>query len=305
MYIVNLLDTIKSLADPVRLRIAAVLLDGELSVNELVELTGMGQSRISRHLKILTDSGVLQCRRDGLWAFYSAAAAGEGQSFISSISSFLADDSFKEDREKAVSIRRARAEKSSRFFDKISGEWSSLKRLAIGDIDLDGEIVRRLEGYAVAADLGCGSGELAKSIALRDHRVIGVDSSAKMLDAAKRLFEAEGIMSDFRMGQLEHLPMRDGEADAGVVAMALHHLPEPSSALAELFRVIRSGGIAVIADYDAHEREQMREKHHDLWLGFSKKELSRMITAAGFSVAESETLRGGELGVHIITANKP
>lgn len=301
----ELLETLKSLADPVRLRIAAVLIDGELSVNELVELTGMGQSRISRHLKILTDSGVLQCRRDGLWAFYSASAAGEGQSFLLSISSFLTDASFSADREKACAIRRARAEKSSRFFDKISGEWSSLKKLAIGEIDLDAEIVRRLDGYAVAADLGCGSGELAKSIAMCHHRVIGVDSSAKMLDAAKRLFDADSLPSDFRMGQLEHLPMRDGEADAGVVAMALHHLPEPSSALAELFRVIRKGGIAVIADYDAHEREQMREKHYDLWLGFSKKELTRMTAAAGFSVAESKTLRGGELGVHIITANKP
>ena len=305
MYIVNLLDVIKSLSDPVRLRIVSVLLDGELSVNELVELTAMGQSRISRHLKILTDSGVLQCRRDGLWAFYSVHTSGESSAFISSISSFLKDPSFSLDRDKARELRSARAEKQSRFFDRISSQWTSLKRSAIGDIDLDREIVGRLKGFQVAADLGCGTGEIALSIARDGHRVIGVDSSTKMLDAAAKLFSDAGENADLRIGQIEHLPMRDGEADAAVLAMALHHIPGPSSAMAEIFRVIRSGGIAVIADYDSHTREEMREKHHDLWLGFSRDELARIIRSAGFTVSESETLRGSGLDIHIITAKKP
>jgi ArsR family transcriptional regulator len=305
MYIVNLLEVIKSLSDPVRLRIVSVLLDGELSVNEIVELTAMGQSRISRHLKILTDSCVLQCRRDGLWAFYSVNPAGESSSFVSSISPFLKDSAFSLDRDKARGLRTARVEKQSRFFDRISSQWISLKRSAIGDIDLDREIVGRLKGFPVAADLGCGTGELALTIARDGHRVIGVDASTKMLDAAAKIFSDAGEKPDLRIGQIEHLPMRDGEADAAVLAMALHHIPGPSSAMAELFRVIRRGGIAVIADYDSHTREEMREKHHDLWLGFPLEELSRIILGAGFIIAESVTLRGSGLDVHIITAKKP
>lgn len=300
----SLIDIFKALSDPVRLRMTAVLLDGELSVNELVDLTGMGQSRISRHLKILADSGILQCRRDGLWSFYHAASSGEAADFLSVTAPFLNNGSFSSDRSAAARLRLSRAEKRARFFDRIAPEWDSLKRSVIGDIDLDGEILGRLDGFSVTADLGCGTGELALSIARKGHGVIGVDGSTKMLDAARKSFSDAGLPSDFRIGQLEHLPMRDGEADAAVVVMALHHIPEPSSALSEIFRVLRSGGVAVVADYDRHNREEMREKHHDLWLGFDRDELSSLFNEAGFSVAEASTLRQNALGVHIITAKK-
>ena len=297
-------EKFKALGDPVRLRITALLIDGELSVNEITGILGMGQSRISRHLKILTDCGILIMRRDGLWAFYSAACSGPGGEFLSALTFIFDGKDLLADRGRADAVRKERAKMTAAFFDSVASDWDDLKKGAIGAIDLNREISVRLNGSAVIADLGCGNGDLAIHLMDNGYTVIGVDSSKKMIDAAGKKAASRGFSPDFRIGQLEHLPLRDGEADAAVLSMVLHHVVYPAEVIQEVSRVVHSGGSIVAADYDAHTVEAMREKHHDRRLGFSKKDFTALFTEAGFTVEDIRTVRRGGLAVHIVKAYK-
>ncbi|MGL4368996.1 MAG: ArsR/SmtB family transcription factor, partial [Spirochaetota bacterium] len=280
------------------------LCDGELSVNEITEIMGMGQSRISRHLKILSDSSICSVRKDGLWSFYSAAAEGDGARFLTAVSYMFEGADFSADNLRARILRKERSQMTSAFFDTVASSWDDLKKRIIGEIDLNGEISRRLPGKGTAADLGSGTGELATHLFEQGYSVIGVDSSRTMIRSASKKIAVKGFSPDFRIGQLEHLPLRDGEADCAVISMALHHVASPDDAAREVFRIVKKGGSAVVADYDAHTREQMRTEHHDRWLGFSKKELSRYFESAGFSIKGVVTLRKGGLAVNILSAYK-
>lgn len=278
----------KALADETRVRILNLLIFREFNVNELVDMLAMGQSRISRHLKILVDCGLITCRRDGLWAFYSAVESGQGGRFIDSIRYM-----FKESRTLKGDISAARKaineshKRAIRFFDSMAEDWDSIKRDIIGGTDLAGEIGLRLNPCRVAVDLGCGTGDLLPPLLGSAEKVIGVDNSPEMLKKAELRFTGSDDRIDLRIGQLEHLPMRDGEADCAVINMVLHHLPEPASGIVESFRVIRDGGYLAIVDLEKHNLESMRSRYGDRWLGFTKKEIEGWLTGAGYTIQES------------------
>jgi len=176
------LQYFKTLGDETRLRLLNILCFQEFNVQELMEILDMGQSRISRHLKLLQDSGVIESRRDGLWAFYRAVDQGSGQRFTESIRYLFEEDQiFESDLERAAGILRTGKIQSRRFFDSLAPSWEVMKRSIIGELDLVGEIVKRVPWTESAADLGCGSGALLEGVAERAQTVIGVDSSREML----------------------------------------------------------------------------------------------------------------------------
>ena len=233
----------KALSDETRLRILNLLMHHELNVNEITEALAMGQSRISRHLKILTDSGLLESRRDGLWVFYRVAREGEGTEFIGSISgTFKNDPDLRIDLSRLHWIMEEKSRAKTEFFDSIAPEWDSMKKEITGALDITGQVMARYNGEGIAADLGCGTGELLLALAEKAARVIGVDRSPKMLAEVKSRFPGANGRMDLRMGALEHLPMRDGEADTAVINMVLHHLASPFNGIAEANRVLKPGG---------------------------------------------------------------
>ena len=283
------LQYFKALSDQTRLRLTRVLQRYELSVNELVQLLGMGQSRISRHLKILADAGLLAWRRDGLWVFYRAADVGAGKAFLAAMTPFLEEDpATRADVDMAVRILEDRARKTRQFFNAIAEDWDALNREVLGDFDLAGAVCAVVPAHCgVAADLGCGTGVVLERMCRHVRELIGVDGSPRMLELARRRFAAgqpggETRVS-LRIGELEHLPLRDGEAHFACINLVLHHLSEPFAALKEIRRVLQPGGLLLATDFDRHGREQMRKDYGDRWLGFDESMLLDMCSKAGFA----------------------
>ncbi|MCL1916367.1 MAG: metalloregulator ArsR/SmtB family transcription factor, partial [Desulfovibrionaceae bacterium] len=266
----NALQYFKALSDATRLRLVLVLRRYELNVNELVELLGMGQSRVSRHLKILASTGLLGSRRDGLWVFYSIAAEGPGRDFIEAVYPFLyAGDSAREDLALASGIVEERTSRTSRFFNRIAEDWEAMSGKLLGAFSLPLAVEVFLpERCRVAVDLGCGPGNMLERLLAHADEVIGVDGSARMLELARRRFGGYGERLSLRIGDLEHLPLRDGEADFICLNLVLHHLSNPKAALLEIKRVLGQGGIFLLSEFGKHEDESLRREYGDLWLGF-------------------------------------
>lgn len=284
------LSYFKALADETRIRLLNILLENELSVNELVYLMDMGQSRISRHLKILTDSGLLQCRRDGVWAFYSVSKKGKEKEFAEAVRFLFTDEpELTEDLKNADLVMNDRKMKSKQFFNRIAREWDDLQQQIIGDFDLNGAILKHVDACNFAVDMGCGTGKLLYHLKDIATVTVGVDSSPVMLEQARRLFKEENGNVKLRLGELEHLPIGDNKADCVIVSMALHHLSDPEKAIAEAARISNRKGKFIIADFEKHQNENMREKYGDRWLGFSKEEIGTFLSGNGFTLIGMES----------------
>ena len=273
----------KAQADVTRIRLLNLLLHHELNVNEIVMVMGMGQPRISRHLKILTDCGLLKSRRDGLWVFYSASKDGRGGNFNEFYYKFIAGDSeLNSDYAAMKGVLEEGSRERTRFFDSIASNWDDIKQSIFGDLNISSEILERIKQCDVAADLGCGTGELLPYMKQKAKRVIGVDKSPKMLEEAEHRLASNGRGIELRIGEIEHLPMRDGEADTAVINMVLHHLPSPDAGIHEAGRVLKSGGSLIIVDLEKHQNEEMRKNYEHRWLGFTRKNIERWLGAGGF-----------------------
>jgi ArsR family transcriptional regulator len=280
----------KALADETRLRLVHLSLQYELNVNEIVAILGMGQSRISRHLKILTDHQLLTFRRDGLWTFYSAAAEGEGSNFIQAIKYLFGTNTiFTEDLAEANRVLEKRRIEETRFFDSIAEDWEKLKKEIIGEVNLNSMILEAVPLSDIIVDMGCGTGDLLAPLREKSQRVIGVDKSPKMLAEAKRRFSNDGKNVDLRIGDLEHLPLGDGEADLAVINMVLHHVLDPMKTFQEAYRVLKKGNTFIIVDLLNHHVERMRERYGDRWLGFSIADIEKWLGKSGFSIGKVDS----------------
>ncbi|MCW7753850.1 metalloregulator ArsR/SmtB family transcription factor [Desulfobotulus sp. H1] len=280
----------KALSDPTRIRLIHILDHHELSVNEIVAVMGMGQSRISRHLKILTDAGLLSCRRDGVWAFYGVPAEGSGRDFVVSVREWMRKEpELAADRVRAAEVLEARRRSTSRFFDTIATDWDALRREILGDFDLNACLLSAAGRPRLAVDLGCGTGELLQGLARQAGSVIGVDYSMEMLAEAERRFRAAGLHADLRLGAIEHLPVADGVADLAIISLALHHLPDPEGGIRDAARILVPGGVLLLADFDKHDKEFLRERFGDRWLGFQQETIARFLEGAGFDLTKLDS----------------
>ncbi|MFP5239457.1 MAG: ArsR/SmtB family transcription factor [Acidobacteriota bacterium] len=288
------LAAFKALADETRLRLMRLLTRHELNVGEIVAVLGMGQSRISRHLRILVESGLLAARRDGLWVFYGA----QPSALLEAVTPLIADCGPEEDLRRAGEVLEARNRETRSFFNAIAPDWRAMRREVLGDLDLEGLILARLPQCGTIADLGCGPGELLAALSAKCQRLIGVDASPAMLELARR---APGLgAASLRVGELEHLPLADAEADIAVLSLTLHHLSDPARALREARRVVAPGGRLIVVDYLKHDAELMRQRYGDRWLGFDPAEVRAWLEQAGFAAGgmERHSIKLGlELGV--------
>ncbi|ABQ27178.1 ArsR/SmtB family transcription factor [Geotalea uraniireducens] len=292
----DMLDILKALADPCRLRLVAVLLAGEFTVQELTRILSMGQSRISRHLKILTDAGVLTVKRQGTWSYYRA---GEEDSFFAAIRPAMeAGLATLPDRSKDLSavtaVLEERRRRSQEFFDRHARQWDDLARILLPVSDYRERLLSLVPEGKSVVEIGLGTGGLLPALAAKASRVIGVDHSPAMLEEARRRLALAGLAGiDLRLGDMTHLPLPDKAADCAVLNMVLHHAADPAAVLREIRRVLTAGGVLVLADLARHEREWVRERLADQWLGFDEDELTSWLAAAGFFDVRCERLEGG------------
>jgi ArsR family transcriptional regulator len=288
----SLQRVLRTLADPTRVRILALLEREELAVQELMEVLGMAQSRVSRHLGILREAGLLRDRREGTYVFYrfAAPAPGAWRDAWELARRELAGDAFAQrDAASLVRVVEARASRSRSFFDAVGPEWDALRKV-FNDDALRARAIAHLApaGWTVA-DVGTGTGILAGELARLGMRVIAVDHSPRMLEAARANLDREGLAGvELRGGEANALPLADGEVDAALAHMVLHYLPSPADALREMARVVRPGGVVVVVDFVRHEAEWMRDELGVLWLGFPPDEVVAWFGAAGLVAARVE-----------------
>lgn len=311
----DLLKLLKSAADETRLRILSVVESEPLSVGEILEILDMGQSRISRHLKILADAGFLESNRAGNRVYYGLSAASRQEPFVqellANLSATAEDATYRgnglaggliQDRRKLTGILELRKKETREHFQKYGRDHDRLQRAYVDADFYRKEIARELgKGAGIVVDLGCGTGELSALISAQARRIIGVDQSTKVLDLARK----ECPSGDFRLGELEHLPLKNEEADAVVASMVLHHLPDPLTGLREANRVLRKNGALVVADLKQHEDEEAQKELADFWPGFEKSRLETMIRDSGFEITEQRSGKGsGRLTCLIYRAKK-
>jgi ubiquinone/menaquinone biosynthesis C-methylase UbiE len=277
-------DRMSALADATRSRLLLLLERHELTVGELCQVLQLPQSTVSRHLKLLGDEGWVSGRAEGTSRRYHMPAdrldADARQLWAMVRRQVAAIPAAEQDTERLRSVLSQRSTRSREFFSSAAGEWDRLRAELFGRrADLAGLLGLLDEGWTVG-DLGCGTGQVAHSLAPFVRRVVAVDSSPEMLQAARaRLAGLDNV--DTREGELESLPVADGELDAAVVFLVLHYVAEPGEALAQAARALRPGGRLLVVDMMPHDREEYRQAMGHLWQGFAAERLEGWMAEAG------------------------
>jgi len=290
----------KTLSDPTRLRILGVLEREELAVQELMDILGMAQSRVSRHLAILREAGLLRDRRDGTYVFYrfELEEAGPWRDAWELAKRSLRDDSARARDAAALDrVMQARAGRARSFFDSVGPEWDAVRKVFNDDALRAQAINRLVPPDRSVADIGTGTGVLALELARLGLRVIAVDTSARMLEAARANADRSQVAGiEFRRGDVSALPLADAEVDAAFAHMVLHYVPSPAEAVREMARGVRPGGTVVVVDFVRHQHEWMRQELGVHWLGFDDEDVTSWFEGADLISFRRETHPGASTG---------
>jgi ArsR family transcriptional regulator len=281
----SILKSLRLAGDPNRLRLMLLLEREELSVAELQEILGKGQSQISTHLAQLKQAGLVDDRRTGKNAFYRLMAPRELMELLRRAAPEVPEA--EQDHDALRLALRRRQDKVRRYFDELAGKFGrqympgrSWKGIA--------EALLKLMPPLVIADLGAGEGTISQLMAQRAKKVIAIDNSEKMVEFGSELAKKHGIRNlEYRLGELEDVPIRSATVDVAFLSQALHHARHPERALAEAWRILKPGGQIAILDLNRHHFEEAREIYADLWLGFTELEIERYLKGAGFRNVET------------------
>ncbi|MGZ2412212.1 ubiquinone/menaquinone biosynthesis C-methylase UbiE [Sphingomonas sp. F9_3S_D5_B_2] len=304
-----LADRIQALADPTRLRIIALLRIMELSVGELAQVLGQSQPRVSRHLKILADAGVLDRRKEGSWVFVALAGSDRTEAMFALVDSWAEDSThalFEADAARTQGIRRDRAEAANRYFASHAEVWDQIRSLHVAECDVERAMERALGRRSLGrlVDIGTGTGRMIELFARRASQAVGIDRSSEMLRLARVKLEAAGIASSLRQGDMYALPLADSSADSIIIHQVLHYAHSPAAAISEAARVLSAGGTLLVVDFAAHDREELRARDAHIRLGFEDEAVAGWFAAAGLTVDRVEHLKGGELTVTLWRGSK-
>lgn len=297
------LKALRALADPTRLRLLALLHGQELSVHELQEITGLGQSRISTHLGLLAEAGLVQARREGKHTFYglvrshSPAAALLGPALRGA-------DELPERGADQINLRRVldlRAHRERLYFNQVAGRFG--RSYGPGrSWQAFGQLLLRILPPLIVADLGSGEGLLSELLALRCRKVIAVDNSEKIIAFGAAKARKAGLKNlEFRLGDLQDPPIAEATVDVVILSQALHHAEDPPRALRSARRILKPGGQIMILDLRQHTFAKARELYGDLWPGFAESDLHRWLEAAGFGQIEITVVAREEEPPHFET----
>ena len=298
----KLVAMLRAAGDPTRLRLLLLLRQAELTVSELTEIVGQSQPRVSRHLKLLCDAGLLERFKEGSWVFYRATDTGRGGALGQQLSTLSAEEPSvpDADRKRLAAVREERAAEAAAYFKANAAEWERIRALHAPEKDVEAAILRHLSGKPIEnfLDAGTGTGRMLELLSPHVKRAVGVDVSPEMLAIARdRLMQAGLVQCQVRLGDTYRLPFASGGAlsgfDAVVFHQVLHYLDDPGAAVAEAARVMRAGGRLLIADFAAHALEFLRHDFAHRRLGFSDREVQGWFQAAGLKSVASETVGTG------------
>lgn len=288
---------LRAAGDPTRLRLLLLLREAELTVSELVEIVGQSQPRVSRHLKLLGEAGLVERFKEGSWVFCRAADRGTGAELARVIAA-LADPAAQEaDKARLAHVREARASAAAAYFKANAAEWERIRALHAPEKDVEAAIARHLTARKIEnfLDAGTGTGRMLELIAPHATRAVGIDVSPDMLAIARdRLLRAGLHNAQVRLADTYRLPFPNGGAGQGfdmiLFHQVLHYLDDPGAAVAEAARVMGPGGRLLIADFTPHKEEFLRDEYAHRRLGFSDREVEGWFAAAGLASAGSDTI---------------
>ncbi len=307
---------LKVAAEPTRLRILLLLQDGELNVKDLTRILGQSQPRVSRHLKLMAEVGLVERHQDGSWAYFQLSEQGAAADLLRGVLSRVdtRDGTLSRDAQRAEAIKNEREAAAQAYFREHAADWDKIRSLHVADQAVEAG-VREALGDAplrLLVDLGTGTGRMLELLADRYERGIGLDINHTMLAYARMKLEAVGMThASVRHGDLYDLALPAASADAVVMHQVLHFLTEPQHAIREAARILSAGGRLVIADFAPHELEFLRERYAHERLGFPIAQVKEWLQAAGLADVDAHTLpspnadSAEKLTVTLWTAVKP
>jgi ubiquinone/menaquinone biosynthesis C-methylase UbiE len=302
----DLVDSLKAVAEPTRLRIVCLCAEGELAVSEITQILGQSQPRVSRHLKILADAGLLIPMREGNWTFYrlERLEAPVSEAVLALIPK--ADPILQQDLARLKQVRSQRRAEAEAYFEKHAKRWDAIRRLHIDTSQVETMLLRHVPDgdFDNLLDIGTGTGEILALLAPRVQHAIGLDISRDMLALARDRMTGAGLSSvSLRLGDMYALPMPDQSVDLVTVHLVLHFSDAPERAVAEAARVLKPGGRIIVVDFAQHTREDLRTKHAHRRLGFKDSEVRTWFQQCGLQSVSTDELPGEPLTVKIWTAD--
>ncbi|MDZ5646069.1 metalloregulator ArsR/SmtB family transcription factor [Nitrospirillum sp. BR 11828] len=305
-----LLGALKAAAEPTRLRLLALCAHGELTVSELTQILGQSQPRVSRHLKLLCDAGLLDRFREGIWAYYRLAERGAVAELARTlVDAIPADDpGLALDLERLDQIKRARQETAAQYFRDNAARWHEVRSLHVPEREVEQALLALVPagGIGDLLDIGTGTGRMLELFAPHVTRALGIDASREMLAVARANLEKAGLRHvQVRLADMYQVPVPTGSQDMVIIHQVLHYAEEPQEVLAEAARALRPGGRLVVVDFASHAVENLRTDHAHRRLGFTDAEMAQWFANAGLTAAAPVHLPGTPLTVTLWSGQRP
>ena len=293
----------QALAEPSRFRILALLTVMELAVGELAQVLGQSQPRVSHHVRVLDEAGLVERRKEGSFVYLALSDGAEVEALFALAARWLDDDSaaqMRADASRLDAIREARAEAARKYFEAHARTWADIRALHVEESAIETAIERALAGEKLGTllDIGTGTGRMLELFADRADAAVGVDRSSDMLRLARVKLDEAGVNgASLRQGDMYALPMGEESVETIILHQVLHFAQSPGMAIAEAARVLRPGGRLLVIDFAAHDRSDLRDRDAHLRLGFADEAMRGWFRGAGLEVDHIERLEGGELTV--------
>ena len=309
----HLLQGLRAAGEETRMRLLVLCGHAELTVSEIIQVLGQSQPRVSRHLKLLCDAGLLDRFQEGSWVYYRLASKGEN----SLLARYLVDLSQESDPvvardlERLDAIKQARSDAALEYFKENASRWDEIRSLHVDDAEVETALLKLLAAYKERhvgklvdlLDVGTGTGRILEVFASHVEHAIGVDNSREMLAYARAKIEEKDLRNcQVRLGDMYTLPFTNQSQDCVIVHQVLHYADRPKGVLEEARRVLRPGGLLLLVDFAPHSVKSLKEDHAHLQLGFDVHEIEQLCLNAGFSNLKTQILKGDPLTVNIWSA---
>jgi ubiquinone/menaquinone biosynthesis C-methylase UbiE/DNA-binding transcriptional ArsR family regulator len=292
----ELLNQLRAVAEPTRLRILVALEGSELTVSELTQVLDQSQPRVSRHLKLLTDAGLLERYAEGSWAFYRLTSSEPGSRLIESVFTLIdrREVDMARDQRRLEHLRRENATRAHAYFSDVASSWDKVGRLHVAEREVEKAILSVSRDLKVdtLVDLGTGTGRMLEIFAGQVSEAIGVDSNRDMLSAARGKLAQQGHRHvQLRQADITDVPFQSEIADLVTIHQVLHYLDDPSAAVSEAARLLKTGGMLVVVDFAPHEHERLRSEFAHRRLGFREEEIVGLCRSQGLDVVAIRRLK--------------
>ncbi len=304
-----LLNALKAAADPTRLRILALCSEGELTVSELTDILGQSQPRVSRHLRLLAEAGLLDRFREGSWVFHRLSTNGLGRRIAEAVTPLIPESGDPgRDKVRLAEVKVARARAAADYFRRNAARWNSLRSLHVSEADVERALLRLVPQAEMQdlLDIGTGTGRILELLGPRVGHAVGIDLSHDMLSIARASLARQSLRNcAVRQADMMALPFEDRSFDLVTVHQVLHFADQPAGAIAEAARVLRPGGRMIVVDFLPHDLETLRAEHEHRRLGFSDAEVASWLARARLEPGETVHLAGDPLTVALWSAARP